>query len=283
MAQQPRRAAFANQKGGVGKTQTVLGITSAVMWYLMQLEAAGQRDEDNGGSLLVVDCDPSADATMGLGVDPRSGIPTVTDLLHPTKPMKLVDVIQPTKWDFVDVIAGHPSLANAPKLGSEVIYNLDIAFESVDLSMYRGVLFDTPPTLGDPLYIPLCAADELVIVAEPAMDSTRGTGELVETMERIQKRANQRLELGRLIINGEAVPQPTIENRTRTAELKAEFGDLVSPHVIKRYTVRGDAHSARTPIHLYEKPRDKDKITHLREAYDNLAREQGLIPAGEAA
>lgn len=275
---QPRRIAYANQKGGVGKTMTVLGVASAVMYYLMELERSGQRDEADGGSVLVVDCDPQANATKGLGVDPSSGIPTVADVVRPTDPAPLMDAIVPTRWDFVDLIAANDTLANSPKLGPEVVFNLDVAFEGVDLSMYRGVLIDTSPTLGDLLFLPLCAADELVIVTEPAVDSVSGTGKLVTTAERIKKRANPRLELTKIVINGEA-PQPTRENKFRKEELRNAFGDLVSPHVVRRYTTRGDAHSARTPIHLFS----GDKSAYFRGIYDDLAREQGLIPNREAA
>lgn len=81
---QPRRHALANQKGGVGKTATTLGLASAI--------------SHRGGRALVVDMDPQANATEGLGVYTADGQLTTADLMDRTEPGSAIDAVVATAW-----------------------------------------------------------------------------------------------------------------------------------------------------------------------------------------
>ena len=264
-----RRIAVANQKGGVGKTATVLGLVSAILVYLLVLLKLKPNLKLR---VLVVDCDPQANATNGLGVDVQgTGAMTVADLIREGKPGSAADAIMPTKWELVDVIPATTDLAGVLESGGmNIAYNLDIAFEGVDLSKYVAVFFDCPPTLGNGLFIPLVAARELVAVAAPEVDSVKGLNELKKTVDKIVARANPALRWVRIVINGMKTGG---EYSFRADEIRSMFGGLVSPTVINTYVTRADAHGARMPVHQYP----GSKAPYYRDVYDSLAVELGLI------
>ncbi|SUD49550.1 Sporulation initiation inhibitor protein soj [Nocardia otitidiscaviarum] len=265
-----RRIAIANQKGGVGKTATVLGLVSAILVYIRLLLKAnpGLRKR----KVLVVDCDPQCNATNGLGVDvEHDDTMTVADLIREGKPGSAAEAIMPTKWDGVDLIPATTHLAGVLESGGmDVAYNLDIAFEDVDLSEYVAIFFDCPPTLGSGLFIPLVAAREILGVAAPEVDSVKGMRQLQKTVDKIKQRANPNLEWARIVINKMQVGG---EYAFRANEIRETFGDLVSPTVINSYVTRADAHGAQTPVHDYP----GSKTIYYRDVYDSLAAELGLI------
>ena len=132
---QPWKLALANQKGGVGKTATTLGLASAVAHA--------------GGNVLVVDMDPQANATTGLGIDVDEQTLTTYDLMSKGVAGAAAEAILATPWDRVDLIPADEALATIESDGAnDLIFRLDIAFEGVDLSAYDLVLVDCPPSLG---------------------------------------------------------------------------------------------------------------------------------------
>lgn len=131
----PRTVAVANEKGGVGKTVTVINLAAALAL--------------NDRKVLVVDMDPQANATKGLGVE-VDGAPTVYDLLDPEGDAEVADAILHTKWKGLDVIASHVDLAGAEVELADVEGREARLKEALsDLPPdYDVVLLDTPPTLS---------------------------------------------------------------------------------------------------------------------------------------
>ncbi len=116
---QPKRHALANQKGGVGKTATTLGLASAI--------------SHRGGRALICDMDPQANATEGLGVYTEDGQLTTADLMDRTEAGSAIDAVVATDWDGVDLIPSHLDLSNAESSGaSDLVFRLDVAFEGLD-------------------------------------------------------------------------------------------------------------------------------------------------------
>ncbi|WP_072713717.1 ParA family protein [Rhodococcus rhodnii] len=257
-----RKIAICNQKGGVGKTATTLGLASAVA--------------HTGGNVLVVDMDPQGNATTGLGFSVSDDVSTTFDLMSRTSPGTAADAVVATRWDRVDLIPADEALANIESDGSnDLIFRLDIAFEGLDLSSYRAVLFDCPPSLGKLLFAVLCAVDGVVAVTEPTIDSVRGVENLQETIRNVQMRPNPSIVLDKIVLSRK---RATGEHKFREEELRTTYGDLVARTAIPELAARQDAHSAQTPIHGFT----GGKSLSLQIAYSDLLAELPIITGAPA-
>ncbi|MEU4345441.1 AAA family ATPase [Nocardia sp. NPDC023852] len=268
---------MANQKGGVGKTATTLGLASAI--------AHAGRRRGQRGRVLVMDMDPQGNATSGVGVEVNNGQRTVADLFdRSAKPGSLADVVVASEWDLVDIAPATRELASVEEAGdADLVWRLDAAFDGLDLTAYDAVLFDCPPSLGRLLFSALVAADEAMVVTEATKDSVKGVTEVEETIERVQRRPNPRLKLGGIVVSRR---RNNGEHNFREEELRQAYGTigdgkggLVCRTVIPDLAARQDAHSATTPIHLFR----GGKAIALQIAYTDLAAELGLIPIGANA
>lgn len=129
---QPRKIALGNQKGGVGKTASTLGLASAITAV--------------GGKVLVVDMDQQGNTTGGLGVTLEEGMMTAYHLMNQTREGIAAEAIIATPWDGVDLIPADEELGKIESDGSnDLVFRLDVAFEGLDLSPYDAVLFDCLP------------------------------------------------------------------------------------------------------------------------------------------
>ena len=269
---QTRLIVLANQKGGVGKTATALGLASAIAC------------SDNGGDVLVIDLDPQGNSTNGVGVEVADGQPTIADVFDSkAAPGALTQVVVASAWDRVDIAPAADDLADLDESGNaDMVWRLDAALEGVDLSAYRAVLFDTPPSLGKLLFSALLAADEVVVITEPTVDSVKGVAKIEGTIERVQRRPNRRLAFGGIVVSRH---RGIAEHGFRENELRAAYGTYgqggkVCRTVVPDYAARQDAHSARLPIHRYR----GGKSLSLQVAYTDLAVELGLLtPIGATA
>ncbi len=250
---QPWKYALANQKGGVGKTASTLGLASAV--------AA------SGGNVLVVDMDPQANATTGLGIDVDEQTLTTFDLMSKGVAGSAAAAIIATPWDRVDLIPADEALANIESDGAnDLIFRLDIAFEGVDLSAYDLVLVDCPPSLGKLLFAVLCAVDRLVAVTEATKDGVQGVTRLEETFANVVRRPNPKLVFHKIIVSKR---KNNGEQNFREAELREAYGAVVAKTVIPELAARQDAHSMAMPIHQFRGGR----ALTLQVAYSDLLAE----------
>ena len=161
---QPRKIALGNQKGGVGKTASTLGLASAITAV--------------GGKVLVVDMDQQGNTTGGLGVTLEEGMMTAYHLMNQTREGIAAEAIIATPWDGVDLIPADEELGKIESDGSnDLVFRLDVAFEGLDLSPYDAVLFDCPPNMGKVLFAVLIAADGVVAITEPTIDRCRRRSE----------------------------------------------------------------------------------------------------------
>lgn len=224
--------AVANQKGGVGKTTTVLGLSSTA-------SALGLR-------ILVVDLDPQANATTALGVTAPEF--TSSDVLHSGTQGSAAEAICPTEWDNVDCIAAELALSEREadtSLGSE--FALREALRGVD--GYDLVLIDCPPSVGRLTSNGLLAADFVLVVTEPSAPALQGVQRILESIEVIRKYHRTDLQLAGVVVN--QMPPRGREAQLRLDELTASLGDDVWLPPIPRRAVLTEAIGACRPVHEF--------------------------------
>jgi chromosome partitioning protein len=178
-----RIIAVANEKGGVGKTVTVLNLAAALC-----------KEEKK---VLVVDMDPQFNATRGLGVDVNEKMPTVYNLIMDSKSIKAAEAIIPTRWKGLDLIPSHVDLSGAEvelvdKVGRE--NRLKEALEGIT-GKYDFILLDTPPSLSLLTVNVLAYAKEVLIPCQTHPYAYAALDELFDTIFAIQENINKDLRV----------------------------------------------------------------------------------------
>ncbi|MBW2408129.1 MAG: ParA family protein [Deltaproteobacteria bacterium] len=178
-----RIIAVANEKGGVGKTVTVLNLAAALC-----------KEEKK---VLVVDMDPQFNATRGLGVDVNEKMPTVYNLIMDSKSIKAAEAIMPTRWKGLDLIPSHVDLSGAEvelvdKVGRE--NRLKEALEGIT-GKYDFILLDTPPSLSLLTVNVLAYAKEVLIPCQTHPYAYAALDELFDTIFAIQENINKDLRV----------------------------------------------------------------------------------------
>lgn len=221
--------AFANQKGGVGKTTVTLGLAAALARQSV--------------SALLIDLDPQASATKVLGVDVEERH-TVADVLLEPERFSLRDVVIRADWGF-DLAPAETALASRESrrvTAEEFILRRQLA----DVVGYDVALVDCPPSLGLLTLNALTAASHLVVVTEASFLALQGTDELLETLELVRAHYNRQLELAGVIVNR---IERTIEHRDSVVEIERYFGaDLVWRPLLPKRTALQDATRRGVPV-----------------------------------
>ncbi|HEY6835440.1 MAG TPA: ParA family protein [Gaiellaceae bacterium] len=226
--------ALANQKGGVGKTTTAINLAAC-------LAEAGERT-------LVIDLDPQANATSGLGE--RANGTSSLDLLDGIPLQKLA---RPTQFPRLELVASRAELAGA---AVELARRAD--GERYLAEALRGagegysfVFVDCPPSLGPLTVNALAAADRVLVPVQAEYYALEGLAQLVGSVELVRSRLNPRLAIGGVILT-------MVDRRTRlasdvSAEVRRHFGELVFSTSVPRSVRLAEAPSHGLPVTTYDR------------------------------
>jgi len=228
--------AVANQKGGVGKTTSVINLSA----YLAS----------NGRRVLMVDMDPQANATSGMGFDKYRLDASTYDLLLEEAPLDEIRLYQEAYQ--LDIVPSHPSLSGAEvelvnAIGRE--YRLRNVLEPVD-GRYDYILIDCPPSLGLLTVNALTAAkDGILIPVQCEYLALEGLTQLTQTIELVQKYLNPNLHIRGLIMT--MYDSRTNLSRQVVEEVRRYFPGQVFRSIIPRNVRLSEAPSYGQPINFY--------------------------------
>lgn len=245
-----RILALANQKGGVGKTTTAINLAAS-------LAAAEKR-------VLLVDIDPQANATSGLGLPKETPGSIYPVLLGQAR---LEDTIRETELQFLSVVPSAPDLVAAEL---ELIdterreYRLKEALQPVRQS-FDFILIDSPPSLGLLTVNGLSAADAVLIPLQCEYFAMEGMSQLTQTIEKVRDKLNPDLEIEGILLT--MFDDRVNLSRQVADEVRKHFGDTVYRTVVPRNVRLGEAPSFGKPVLLY------DIKSRGAQAYLNLAQE----------
>lgn len=241
--------AILNQKGGVGKTTTTINLAAALA--------------KSGKQVLVVDLDPQANASSGLGLD-RSAITTsIYNVLVDTASVE--GAICSTHIDGLSIVPATPSLAAAEQELVSVLSRETVLKQAIKNVAADYVLIDCPPSLGLLSINALVAADEVLIPVQAEFYALEGLGLLMQTIQRVQAGLNPGLGIAGVVMT--MVDKRNALSGQVVDEVKKHFGRHVFDTTIPRNIRLAESPSFGKTIF------EHDKWSKGSRAYKGLAKE----------
>lgn len=228
--------AVTNQKGGVGKTTTAINLGAAfgVLEY----------------KTLVVDADPQANATSGLGLDPKNITSNIYDcLINEVDPRQLILATENPNLDLIpahiDLVGAELEMINMPNREHRLKMALDKIKDDYDF-----IIIDCSPSLGLITVNALTSADSVIIPVQCEYFALEGLGKLLNTIKIVQGRLNEELDIEGIVLT-------MYDTRLRLAnqvvdEVKTHFQELVFDTIIHRNTRLSEAPSFGETIIMHD-------------------------------
>lgn len=249
--------AIANQKGGVGKTTTAINLSAA-------LAASSQR-------VLLVDADPQANATSGLGIEPKDMASTIYECLVDDYPVTsaIIDTgVEGLKLlgSRIDLVGAELELVERQRRERVLAGALQDAGDDFDY-----IIIDCSPSLGLITVNALTAAHSVIIPVQAEYFALEGISKLLNTIRIIKAKLNAGLRIEGFLLT-------MYDARLRLAneiyeELKSHFGTMVFNTVIPRNTRISEAPSHGMPVTQYD-PNCRGATSHIQLAHEIIARKK---------
>jgi chromosome partitioning protein len=256
--------ALANQKGGVGKTTSAINLAAslAVLEY----------------RTLLVDADPQANSTSGIGFDPRTIKASIYEcIINEIDPL---EAIQNTETPNLDLLPAHIDLVGAE---IEMInltnreYKMKAVLDKIR-DNYDFIIIDCSPSLGLITINALTAADSVIIPVQCEYFALEGLGKLLNTIKIVQSRLNPNLQIEGILLTMYDV-RLRLSNQV-VEEVKTHFQDLVFDTIIQRNTRLSEAPSYGISVIMHD-ANCKGAINYLNLARE-IIRKNGLVSKEEA-